>query len=506
MLCQVVFKSIGVKMKHWKLAGTTAILAIVAATAAQAVTPEEVWQNWQDFYTSSGSTVTTGSVARDGDTLVITDFKAATDDESGTSSTTFAEIRLTDNGDGSVAVTMSDEMFFAFEAPGLEGEQSNGATGSAKMPGLSGIVSGSVDDMAYDFTMPSVDVTMVPMENGAPAGEVKLLLTDSTSRYQLSGPADAKVLDGRVTAASIAVNLTVKDADTDVTGSLNVADLDGKIMGNMAGIEEDDIADGLAKGFGLDMALSYGALNYEFDMSDGSAPANLMGGSEGGSFQFAMDAARILFAGSGNSVSATLSSADLPFPEVKLSYAESGFKLLMPISKGDAPQDFSFLTKLVDLQMSEEIWSLLDPTGTLPRDPATLVIDTSGQALVKSDLMATPDGAQPDAELHSLTVNDLTARVAGAELTGNGAFTFDNTDLTTYGGMPAPTGKLDLKLVGGNTLLDKLVSMGLIGEEEAMGARMMIAMFANPGAGEDELTSVLEFRDKGFFANGQQLQ
>ncbi|MEY3533709.1 MAG: hypothetical protein RI979_1733 [Pseudomonadota bacterium] len=34
----------------------------------------------------------------------------------------------------------------------------------------------------------------------------------------------------------------------------------------------------------------------------------------------------------------------------------------------------------------------------------------------------------------------------------------------------------------------------------------MIAMFANPGAGEDELTSVLEFKDKGFFANGQQLQ
>jgi hypothetical protein len=39
-----------------------------------------------------------------------------------------------------------------------------------------------------------------------------------------------------------------------------------------------------------------------------------------------------------------------------------------------------------------------------------------------------------------------------------------------------------------------------------MGARMMMSMFANPGAAADELTSTLEFKDKHFFANGQQLQ
>ncbi|MEY3533708.1 MAG: hypothetical protein RI979_1732, partial [Pseudomonadota bacterium] len=124
-----------------------------------------------------------------------------------------------------------------------------------------------------------------------------------------------------------------------------------------------------------------------------------------------------------------------------------------------------------------------DPTGAVPHDPATLVIDTTGTALLKADLMASAEGTTPVAELHSLNVNDLTARVAGAELTGTGAFTFDNTDLTTFGGMPAPTGKLELKLMGGNGLLDALVSMGMLSEDDAMGARMMIAMFANPGAG-----------------------
>ena len=499
--------SIGVIMKHLKLAGSAAILALVAANTALAdVTPEDVWQNWQDFYTSSGNSVTTGSVERDGDTLVIRDFRAIAEQDGGTSQTTLAEIRLRDAGDGSVEVTMAEEMSFDFAGPALEGEGTSGATGTIKMPGLTGTVSGDVDAMAYAFTMPSMEISLVPQENGAAAGKVMVLLSDSTSTYQLSGPPEAMVLEGGFGAASAAINMEITEETGNFTGSLNVADLDGRISGNLIGVEEEVIANALAKGFALDMGLTYGALNYDFDIAEETAPAKLTGGSEGGSFQVAMDAAQMLLSGGGKAVTMALSGGDLPFPEVKISYGESGFNLTMPLSKADAPQDFTFLTKLVDLQVSDEIWDMFDPARSLPRDPATLVIDTGGQALLKSDLMATPDGAQPDAELHALSVNDLTARFAGAELTGTGAFTFDNTDLTTFEGMPAPTGKLELKLVGGNTLLDKLVAMGLVAEEEAMGARMMIAMFANPGAGEDELTSVLEFKDKGFFANGQQLQ
>jgi len=115
-------------------------------------------------------------------------------------------------------------------------------------------------------------------------------------------------------------------------------------------------------------------------------------------------------------------------------------------------------------------------------------------------------GDAPPGEIHALDVTELRASVAGAELTGAGAFTFDNTDLTTFAGAPAPTGKIDLKLVGGNTLLDSLVAMSLLTADDANGARMMMSMFANPGAGPDEMTSTLEFKDKGFFANGQQLQ
>ena len=94
----------------------------------------------------------------------------------------------------------------------------------------------------------------------------------------------------------------------------------------------------------------------------------------------------------------------------------------------------------------------------------------------------------------------------GAKLTGNGAVTFEHDE----NGPTAlkPSGAVDLKLVGGNTLIDTLVSSGLLPAQMAMGARMMMGMFAVPAEGEeDTLKSKLEFtRDGQILANGQRIK
>ena len=96
---------------------------------------------------------------------------------------------------------------------------------------------------------------------------------------------------------------------------------------------------------------------------------------------------------------------------------------------------------------------------------------------------------------------------AGAELTGTGDATFDNTDLTNFNGFPKPTGEIDLKLVGGNGLMDGLVKMGLLPQEQAMGARMMMGLFTRRGDGEDTLTTKVEINEQGhILANGQRLK
>ena len=50
------------------------------------------------------------------------------------------------------------------------------------------------------------------------------------------------------------------------------------------------------------------------------------------------------------------------------------------------------------------------------------------------------------------------------------------------------------------------MAMGLVPDDQMMGMRMMMGMFAVP-AGEDALTSRIEFRDDGgIYANGQRIQ
>ena len=166
-----------------------------------------------------------------------------------------------------------------------------------------------------------------------------------------------------------------------------------------------------------------------------------------------------------------------------------------------------------DFAVSDMIWGLLDPSAQLPRDPATLALDLSGKAKVLFDFL-NPDqaaalqssGAAPG-ELNALTLKSLVLDAVGARLTGTGDFTFDNSDLTSFDGMPRPTGAVDLKLVGGNGLLDKLVAMGMLPQEQAMGARMMMGLLAVAGTEPDTLNSKIEINDAGhILANGQRIQ
>jgi len=221
-----------------------------------------------------------------------------------------------------------------------------------------------------------------------------------------------------------------------------------------------------------------------------------------------LDKSKMAFKGGGKGVKLVASGSEIPFPEVMIAYAESAFDFVVPVTKSPETQNFTMVAKLIGLTVSEDIWAMIDPTASVPRDPATVIVETRGTARMDVDLLdeTAMNSDIPPGTLQSLDIAALQLTVGGAEFTGNGALTFDNTDLTTFDGMPAPTGKIDLKLVGGNGLLDTLIALGIIPEDQVMAGRMMMGMFARPGDGPDTLTSTLEFKNKGFFANGMQLQ
>ena len=504
-------------MTLWKLAGTTALVTMLVSGAVQAeVTPEEVWQNWQDLSASYGQAMTADSAVRQGDTLVVSGVTIRVDQDETKVSGTLKKVSFRDLGDGTVEVTMSDSYPLTVVSPDSETGEPTTVTIMISQPGLVLIAGGNADETSYDFDAPTLTIKLDSVE-GMDASDADLTvnatLTGVTGSYLVSGDDVSTDVESVFEAASLSLVVDVADPETDgtVRATMTVASLASEGAGTLLDMAAmADFAQALQNGFAFDSAFSFGATSFDFEMLEGGVPTSVSGSAEGGTLYGAMDAEALYYSVGGTGMSVTVSGGQMPFPEVTVSYAELLFDLLMPIAKSDEPSDFSFLTRIVDLAISDEIWGMFDPAGNLPRTPATLIIDTSGTVRLTADLMNETAmdmmGEAPPGELHSLDLGELRASFAGAELTGSGAFTFDNTDLATFGGLPAPTGKLDLRLIGANALLDKLVAMGIIPQEEAFGYRAGAAMIANTGPGEDELTSTLEFKDKGFFANGQRLQ
>jgi hypothetical protein len=507
----------GFSMAKRELFLAASVAALLAAGGAEAqVTGAGLWADWKAFATGSGQSVTAASEGQSGDAYVVSNvtFTMQSPDGEGTFTTTIGELRFRDRGDGSVEVTMSPSYIMAITGTSDEGKPVLVELAFTQN-GLVTIAKGVPGATTYDFTAGSIAVSTTKVqEAGADLPvRVSFVANGPTGSYALTGPAAGTVsLISALSAQSAALDVFADDAEagSKLTLQASIQQFASTTKGTFGDMmSEALLSEALKKGFATDVAFTFGPLAYTMEIVEATGPTNVQGKTDSGSFALAIDQSKLSYTGGGKGVMATVRSSQLPFPEVVVQYAESLFDFRMPVSAGPDLQDFVFTTKLVDLSVSDAVWGLFDPGATLPRDPATLVIETNGKTKLLVDIMneeAMDSLAGPPGEMHALNIPALQVKIAGAELTGSGALTFDNSDLVTFEGMPAPTGKIDLSLTGGNGLLDKLIALGYVPEDQAMGVRMMMGMFARPGATPDSLTSTLEFKDKGFFANGMQLQ
>ncbi|MDO8882248.1 DUF2125 domain-containing protein, partial [Pseudotabrizicola sp.] len=198
----------------------------------------------------------------------------------------------------------------------------------------------------------------------------------------------------------------------------------------------------------------------------------------------------------------------LPMP-VNATTGTFALGLAMPMVAATEAGDYGFDLKLEGLVLDDAAWGMFDPASVLDRGPLDVALELGGKASVDMlDLMVSGEtGAPPTTmpELQSLDIRTMAIKALGAAVTGTGAFTFDNS-MVAMGGPPLPIGTADVRLEGGNKVVDALIKLGVITDEDAMGARMMMAMFGQP-AGDDVLTSKIEAREGGsIFVNGQQIQ
>ncbi|MEM1236008.1 MAG: DUF2125 domain-containing protein [Pseudomonadota bacterium] len=250
-------------------------------------------------------------------------------------------------------------------------------------------------------------------------------------------------------------------------------------------------------------------ITMDFRDAEGEGTMQISAGK--GALDFALENGSLRYGGSSSNISFSGQFPGVPLP-ISASVARSSYDIAMPLVAQEEESDFLLGLVVDGLEIDPFFWNLFDPAEILARDPATVSLKIAGMGRWLVDILDPIASAELDeedipAEFSNLTISDLEVSVAGAQLTGAGDFTFDNSDLFTFDGFPAPSGALDLRLLGGNGLIDSLAQMGLLPQEQALGARMMMGLFMTPGEGEDEMTSKIEVQSSGeVFANGQRIR
>jgi hypothetical protein len=501
-------------MRHYSATAIGAISAsLFCATSGSAeVTAAEVWQSWKTMSGNLGQTIT-GTESVSGDTLTVSDVVVSMEMPEATVRGDLDTIALRENSDGTVTVTMSPEYTLSITSGPAATEQVD-MTMRLKQSGLEMVVDSDQDALSYALSAAQMTLETVEMTvEGAPVDmDMQAAISGLSGTYRLpqdgTGPIAAE-------GAADAVHVAMAGSDPENGGKVEMAydlsDMNFSTLTQMvAGMDSSDPNAMLQAGFSTEGKFGYGATAFSMSGDDKGEQFQAAGRAQSGSASFAMNKESLSYSASQRGFEIALSGSEIPFPQITAQLAEADIAVVMPVSKSDAPQDFALLTSLKGLSVGNEIWSLFDPAGMLPHDPINLVVNLAGtgnwQVNIMDPAMAESLEKQPG-ELHSLTLKDMELSIAGASLTGKGAFTFDNTDLESFDGLPAPSGQANFMLTGGNKLLDTLVNMGLVPEDQAQGLRMMTGMFARPGEGEDTLVSDIEFTDdRHVMVNGMQMK
>ncbi|MEO0939394.1 MAG: DUF2125 domain-containing protein [Pseudomonadota bacterium] len=510
-------------MTRFSLLGTASLAALVLAAPLHAdVTADDIWGDWQSYMTSFGYEMT-GTETRSGNTLTVSAVSMSFDmsgegDPVGVVTMTMPAMTFTENGDGTVSVGMPGESEIVFVS--AEGApEAVRAVISYSQPGFAMTASGapnavdyvySADRMAMALTELTVEGETLPAE--ALTAEMAIAGVSGQTALRIDG---LRRYDQTLSYEAVTLTFDFTDPDGDESGKVNFA-AEGMRFAGVSTIPDIDlgaeIVTALQAGFAVDGGFSLTGSSSDLAFTGPDAfTANTSADTTEYRIAMAADGG-LVYDITHSGVALNMLVPDFPLP-ITAQMASSAFKLALPVVKSDDPQDFGLTIEMNELEVAEGLWGMFDPAAQLPRDPATLQVSIDGLAKLLFNFLDPAEaeaigasGAMP-AELQSVNLGNLVLSAAGAALTGNGAFTVTPGLSPIFGPLGTPVGQVDLELVGGNGLMDKLVAMGLLPEEQAMGARMMMGLFARPGEGADTLTSTIEINADGhILANGQRIQ
>jgi hypothetical protein len=495
------------RMKSYLAAPAVAVL--MTGTAHAALTADQVWQSWKDAGAMIGLTISAATENNAGGVLTLNGVSIAPE---GMAGLTISDMTLTEQSDGSVTIEPGADIGMAMtgDTEGSVNLAHDGLTITAREAdgGLAYDYAAAKLDVVYDTTYPgmSFDGSEAPTVTSAgTVGFTNLAGTYSdTPGTNRTFGLDIKADNLAYTTSLDDPGMEMKQTSTSETAGIEMSmDFALPTTIALAGIASAaDFTTALNEGLAFTLTTKQGESAGTMTQESAFMPMDLVmkaGGGEG-SVVFNKDTFSVKSTAAGLDISSEPGMMPVP---VRVTSGPMQFDLTTPVIATEAAGDYAFVLKLADFSLNEEAWAMFDPNAALSRDAAQIAIDISGKTMIDLPAVMSAEetgGVPPVPAPESLNITELGVQVAGAALATTGAFTFDNSM-----GMPMPLGEANVTVTGANALIDGLIATGLMSDEDAMGARMMMGMFMVP-AGEDTLTSKIEAKEgMQILVNGQPL-
>ena len=486
-----------------RLAPALAGLLVAAAPAAADVTPREVWDDWMTSMGDGDAKITTEAVLEGEDRLTVKGLSVVDGTEAeGRYAVEVDAITLVQNDDGTVGVTVSPEYPIVLTDTDEDGAVRETRL-SVRHPDLEMTVSDEGGQRTHAFAAPEVRVTIEEvLENGEPLDlSGSMLVSGAEGRYDTGEAVDGQSV---FSASQLEVSFGGTDPDSGDQFDLAVGmeGLDSKNMLQLVGPDAAAMAREMPEGTSRDAVFTTTASSFTFDTENDDESVRLIGTVGPGRADVSLSPQGLFYAGEGEEATLAISGNTMPLPQIAIEIGQASSGFAMPLLASDEAQPYDFTLSMLDVVLDEGLWNMVDPAGILPRDPGAIIVDVSGDVVLNQDADAAGVVEDMTGEVQTVEINTVRLEMAEAKAVASGLLS-----LTEVAGETLPVGELGVTITGFNRLLERLVQAGILPQEQAMGTRMMLGMFAKPGAGADELISNIRFTEDGrIFVNEQQVR
>lgn len=481
------------------LASAVSVLALSVAAPAlgQQMSAKDAWAQLRSLAAGAGLTISSQSVTDNGTSMVANGVRIFPTNEPDDLVLTLDTLGIEPRGD-QIALMPSARI-------GVETRLAGGIERDFEIlnPGMGEIVGALTDaNAALSFGFPTLTMRMVRSEQGGRPLDEAMDVTFEGFDVNLSATVDGNA-DVFVGASSVRYD-AVLSTPTGMGDQRMRQTMDGTMEAvalEFSGRELDMIADtegairrAFDAGMEMTLRLTAGPATGNTGQSGGPFDMTLATTAESSLLEATVRGGRVdvqITAGAGR-----YAGGSGPM-QGEVSFDAIGFNFGMPLimTPDDQPARYAF--NFDNLTPSPELLQMAG-AGAFVGDSLSVALDLGADMRLTSEIGPSwSDSDVPPFDLSRVRLENLLVRVGDSEFTGTGAVTLIGGLLAQIGRpMPDAEGDLTFNLIGGERLLQRVQSLGLVPEDQLFFARMMINGLGRP-VGDDHLQSDVAIRPGG---------